>query len=261
MAETALQPRTGHLVAVFALLVSSVGGFAPQTHGRLHQHPNNAVAPPGTGPAVPSLFRSRRAPLHCGRCQQRDQWGGIGEQRLPGAWCGQGLEAGDATEQRAAGNSESFFVGGGSGRSSARGWRRNARTSTSVMMALHFPKPPKMQKLPPPLPPPSGDKGPAGGKSAGRHASSTPPAGSTGASSSSSSKGDGDAPSSSKAASKGVAGAVAEGAVGASVLTTKTRDVSARHANAARADLNGGKVSRQEESNRQTKTINMVENA
>lgn len=224
MADEALQPRTRHVIAVLALLISSVGGFAPQTFGRYHL-PTSKPAEAGS-----SLLRSRRASLHCGGCQQRGEWGGIGEQRRPGGLCRQGLALGEATAV-VQGN-KSFL--GGRGRS-ARGWRSETTTrrSTSAMMALHFPKPPKMPKPPPS----SSDKMPAGGKSAGREASSTP-AGST-AGSSSTSKG-------------GAAGAVtAEGVVNVSGMTTKTRNVSVGHANATRADLNGGKVRKESNVNNQ----------
>lgn len=224
MPDTALQPRTGHLVAVFALLISSVGGFAPQTHGRYH-HPG-AAAPEGAGS---SLLRSRRASLNrCGRCQQRGEWGGIGGQQLPGAFCQQGLAVGEATEQAAT----SLFSGR---RGSIRqGWHGNPR-STSSMMALHFPKPPKMPKPPPPSSAPSGDKTPAGGKSAGKDASPTSKsAGSTGTSKREIAL---------SPTSAGVSAAAKEGVVGSSTPVTKARSASAGHANATRADLNAGKVS------------------
>lgn len=249
MADTALQPRTRHLVAVFALLISSVGGFAPQTPRRIH-HPNDAVAPASTGSAASTLVRcSRPAPLHRGRRRQRGEWGDAGEQRWPEVWCGQGLAVGEAAEQQRTGNGNNnkFFVGsevGGSSFARGLGLQRKPRRSTSVMMALHFPKPPKVPQ-PPPLPPPSGDKTPARGKSAGRDASSSStPAGSAG---SRTLKGDASSP---KANAKGAAGAGAEGVVDVSGLITKTRNVSVGHANATRSDLNRGKVSR--ESNRQT---------
>lgn len=232
MVDTLLQPRTRHLIAVFALLISSVGGFVPQTYRRIH-HPNNAVAPA----VASSLLRSHRAPLHCGRCRQRGEWGGNEEQRWPGALCGQGLATGETTGQQRTGNNNSLV---GSGSSSAR-WRRDPRggTSAMMMMALHFPKPPKMPKPPPPPPHPSGDKTPAGGKFAGREVStSAASAGSTGGGSGSK----GDASSSSVAG----AGAMTEGVVDVSGLATKTRNVSAvGHANATRTGLNGGKVSKE----------------
>lgn len=229
MADTAVQPRTRHLVAVSALLFSSVGGFAPPTYRRIH-HPNIAVAPAESGAAVSSpLLRSRRTPLHRG--QQRGEWVGIGEQRWPGALRGQGLAVGEASEQQPTSN-KSFFVGSG-GSGGARGcWRREPRRSGSATMALHFPKPPKMPKPPPP-PPTSGDKTPAGGKPAGsREASSSlTSAGSTGGSRTL----NGAAASSTKA----------EGVVDVPGLVAKTRNVSAGHGNVTRTDLNGGKVSQQ----------------
>lgn len=242
MSKRISQPRNRHIVAVIALLISSVGGFAPQARQtrRYHSYPNAATCSATTAVAAAAWLSAQQQTS----MRERGLWDGVGARRRSGALCQQrwgfGVGEGPAADQRA----RKLFppAGGAAGSPGARlsssftSSRSYRRGSSSLSMALHFPKPPKLPK-----PPPPGDKAPAagGGKS-----------GSAG-----SSNGDHESSSLQTATTRGGllpqpatgksgGGASASGGVtGVSGLDAKEGKGSAGHANGARADLNGSKVS------------------
>jgi len=234
-----VQPRNRHIVAVFALLVSSVCGFLPPTRATISNyryHPDSTVAPP----AAATLLHG--GPLRCGRCQQGGAWSCVGERRGAGGLCPRRLARGRDGAPELAGSNSAFV-----GRSTSAAavppawWRSGRRASKLAMMALHFPKPPKMPK---PLPSPSGGKTPGAGGSGSSPAGAAGSAGKKGWGEGTSGSGSGSAPSPHQPSKVNGGAATTGGLLDASTLSTRARDVPAGRGNATRTDLNAGKVSK-----------------
>ncbi|CAN0282697.1 unnamed protein product, partial [Ectocarpus sp. 6 AP-2014] len=249
MSKRITQQRNRHIVAVIALLISSVEGFVPQARQTHRYDSSNAATCSGTTAIAAAAWSSVQQQTSRHPMRQRGPWDGVGTRRRSGVLCqyrwGFGLGGGEgpAADQRArilfppAGGPAAGSAAARPGSFSSRSYRRG---SNSLSMALHFPRPPRLPK-----PPPPGDKAPlaGGGKS-----------GSAGSSSSSShhesqkqqqtaTTPGGLLPQ--PAAGKSGRGTVAsEGVAGVSDLDAIEGKDSAGPANDTRTDLNGSKTIR-----------------
>ncbi|CAM9447942.1 unnamed protein product [Ectocarpus fasciculatus] len=253
MSKTITQPRNRHIVAVIALLISSVEGFVPharQTH-RHHNYSNTAASCSSTTAVAAAAWSSAQQQTST---RQRGTWDGVGARRRSGALCqerwgfGHGEGEGEGLAAAVERARKLFPLAGGAAGSlaaaqpsslSSRGYRRG---SSSLSMALHFPKPPKLPK-----PPPPGDKAPGGGGggksgSAGSTSSSSHPHESRKQQHTATTAG-GLLPQ--PAAGKSGGGDAASGGVsGVSDLDEKEGKGSAGQANGTKTDLNGSKTIR-----------------
>lgn len=246
MSKRITQPRNRHIVAVIALLISSVEGFAPQARQTHRYDSSNTATCTRTTAIAAAAWSSAQQQTSRHPMRQRGPCDGVGARRRSGALCqerwGFGLGGeGPAADQRAR---KLFPPGRGPaagsaaarpGSFSSRSYRRG---SSSLSMALHFPRPPRLPK-----PPPPGDKAPlAGGGKSGS-------AGSTSSTSHHESQKQQQTATTpggllpQPAAGKSGGGAAAsEGMTGVLGLDAKEGKDSAGHANGTRTDLNGSKV-------------------
>ncbi|CAM9467133.1 unnamed protein product [Ectocarpus sp. 13 AM-2016] len=248
MSKRMTQARNRHIVAVIALLISSVEGFAPQAPQTHRYHSSNTATCTGTTAVAAAAWSSAQQQTSRHPMRQRGPWDGVGGRRRSGALCqerrGFGLGGeGSAADQRV---TKLFPPGRGPAAWSAaarpgsfrsRSYRRGR---SSVSMALHFPRPPKLPK-----PPPPGDKAPSAGGGKSRSAGSTSSSShheSQKQQQTATTKG-GLMPQPAAGKSGGET-AASEGVTGISGLDAKEGEDSAGHANGTRTDLNGSKTIR-----------------